>query len=204
MKKTNKKDSLNLVFSAFLILGYIICSYFFLTFGATTDLAPYLNLVVFTVFGLIVFYATRVGDGKAVKRFSPWTLIILDIPALYAILAYFIPALPLHTAIANLGGQTPLDYSPILILACVALGYGIPYTFLSGFETDFEEEAEETAEETVEETAEDTESTPCQCDCSECAGCDTAEKEETADAKDTAEEAAEVSEETEKEETSEE
>ncbi len=150
MNKPNKRDGLNLIFSAFLILGYIICAYFFLTMSATVGGAePYLNALVFTVFGLIIFYATRVSEGKPVKRFSLATLLILDVPALYVILAQLIPALPLHTAIANLGGTMPLDFSPLFILACVALGYGIPYTFLSGFEmveekTAVTEEAEET------------------------------------------------------------
>ena len=81
MKKPNKRDTLNLIFSAFLILGFIVCSYFFLTMtSAKPKLAPYINTLVFTVFGLILFYATRVGEGKPVKRFSLWTLIILDLP----------------------------------------------------------------------------------------------------------------------------
>lgn len=135
MKKPNKKDTLNLVFSAFLIIGFIVCSYFFLTMtSAKPDLAPYINTLVFTVFGLILFYATRVGEGKAVKRFSLWTLVLLDLPALYAILAYNIEALPLHNQLAFLDGTTALPYSPLFIFACVALGYGIPYTFLSGYE----------------------------------------------------------------------
>ncbi len=151
MKKPNKRDGLNLIFSALLILGYITCSYFFLTLASGFEaLAPYLNILVFTVFGLIVFYATRVGEGKAVKRFSLATLLILDIPALYAILAQLIPSLPLHTAIANLGGTTPLEYSPLFILACVALGYGIPYTFLSGFEMVEEKAATEAEGEETE------------------------------------------------------
>lgn len=142
MKKPTKRETLNLVLSAFLILGYIVCTYFFLTMAATAPaLEPYIQVLVFAVFGLVVFYATRIGDGKQVKRFSLWTLIILDIPALYIILAYFLPNMPLHNFIANLGGLTPLAYSPLLILACIALGYGIPYTFLSGYEenTDAEE-----------------------------------------------------------------
>lgn len=135
MKKTTKRETVNLILSAFLILGYIVCSYFFLTMAATApQLEPYIQVLVFSVFGLVVFYATRVGDGKQVKRFSPATLIILDLPALYAILASFLPEMPLHTFIANLGGTAALKYSPLLVLACVALGYGIPYTFLSGYE----------------------------------------------------------------------
>lgn len=143
MKKPTKRELLNLILSAFLILGYIVCTYFFLTMAATAPaLEPYVQVLVFLVFGLVVFYATRIGDGKQVKRFSLATLIILDIPALYAILAYFLPNMPLHNFIANLGGTTTLAYSPILILACVALGYGIPYTFLSGYEQKSEDEEE--------------------------------------------------------------
>lgn len=161
MNKPNKRDTLNLVFSAFLVLGYIVCAYFFLTMSATVpQIAPYINAVVFIVFGLVVFYATRVGEGKAVKRFSLWTLIILDIPALYIILAQLIPALPLHTAIANLGGLMALDYSPLFMLACVALGYGIPYTFFSGYELVPEEDFCD-CEEAMEEHT---------CDCGCCGG----------------------------------
>ena len=144
MKKPTKRETLNLVLSAFLILGYIVCTYFFLTVAASAapQLEPYVQVLVFLVFGLVVFYATRIGDGKQVKRFSIATLIVLDIPALYAILAYFMSKMPLHGFIANLGGTSALAYSPILILACIALGYGIPYTFLSGYEEKTEDEAE--------------------------------------------------------------
>ena len=141
MKKPNKKDTLNLIFSAFLMLGFIVCSYFFLTMTtAKPELAPYINTMVFVVFGLIIFYATRVGEGKAVKRFSLWTLIILDIPALYAVIAHFVEELPLHDQIAYLDNSAALPYSPLFIMACVVLGYGIPYTFLSGYEMAAEEE----------------------------------------------------------------
>ncbi|MBR3987748.1 MAG: hypothetical protein IKK10_00405 [Clostridia bacterium] len=144
MKKPTKRETLNLILSAFLILGYIVCTYFFLTFAASTapQLEPYVQVLVFVIFGLVVFYATRIGDGKQVKRFSIATLVILDIPALYAILAYFMPNMPLHNFVANLGGASALAYSPLLILACIALGYGIPYTFLSGYEEKSEDEAE--------------------------------------------------------------
>ncbi len=146
MNKPNKRDTLNLIFSAFLILGYIVCSYFFLSMAQTMpDIAPYINTLVFVVFGLVVFYATRVGEGKAVKRFSLWTLIILDIPALYIVLAQLIEKFPLHQQIANLDGAAALPYSPLFMLACVALGYGIPYTFLSGYEIGTEAEVAEAA-----------------------------------------------------------
>lgn len=155
MNKPNKRDTLNLIFSAFLILGYIVCTYFFLTMSATVPaMEPYINALVFAVFGLVIFYATRVGEGKAVKRFSLSTLLILDVPALYVILAQLIPAMPLHTQIANLGGLTSLAYSPLFILACVALGYGLPYTFFSGYEI-----------------TESTASNEDECDCCECGCC---------------------------------
>ena len=86
MKKPTKKETLNLVLSAFLILGYIVCTYFFLTMAATAPaLEPYVQVLVFLVFGLVVFYATRIGDGKQVKRFSLAALLILDVPAFYVI-----------------------------------------------------------------------------------------------------------------------
>lgn len=159
MNKPNKKDTLNLVFSAILILGYIVCSYFFLTMAESKpDLAPFIKTLVFVMFGLIVFYATRVGEGKPVKRFSLWTLIVLDIPALYVIIAQLVPAMPLHQQIAYLDGTAALSYSPMFILACIALGYGIPYTFLSGFEATDEESAE--TEEEEYEYCEEEEETP--------------------------------------------
>lgn len=170
MKKPNKRDTLNLIFSAFLILGYIVCSYFFLTMSATLpNAAPYINTLVFVVFGLIVFYATRVGEGKPVKRFSLWTLIILDIPALFIVLAQLIEKFPLHQQIAFMDGTSPLTYSPLFMLACVALGYGIPYTFLSGYELN---ESDASAEDPCE-THEEDECCCCGCDC----GCGEAEGE---------------------------
>lgn len=156
MNKPNKKDTLNLVFSAFLVLGYVICSYFFLTMSATVPkIEPYINALVFIVFGLILFYATRVGEGKQVMRFSLATLLVLDLPALYIVLAQIIRDLPLHDAIANLSADK-LPYSPLFILAAVALGYGLPYTFFSGYEI-------------AEATEEKEEELPCSCGCCECA-----------------------------------
>lgn len=134
MKKSSR-EKLNLLFSSFLVIGYIICTYFFMTLTSTlTDsTASIIKVAVFVLFGLIVFYATRVGEGIPVKRFSPIVLCVLDIPALYIIAATFAQSLPLHTALAS--------QEVVMIFACVALGYGIPYTFLSGFEL-----AEETEE----------------------------------------------------------
>lgn len=170
MKKPGKRDTLNLIFSAFLVLGYIVCSYFFLTMASgMPDIAPYINALVFIIFGLVVFYATRVGEGKPVKRFSLWTLVILDIPALYIVLAQLIDKLPLHQQIAFLDGSTPLSYSPLFMLACVALGYGIPYTFLSGFE--MQEEKETELEENYEDETDEVECTCCDCcDCTAAKG----------------------------------
>lgn len=162
MNKPNKRDSLNLLFSAFLVLGYIVCSYFFLTFAnSNSDLGPYIKTLVFVMFGLVVFYATRVGEGKPVKRFSLWTLLVLDIPAFYVILAQLFPSMPLHQQIAYLDTTVALSYSPLFILACIALGYGLPYTFLSGYEMAEADEETVDEDEEVEYEYEEEEDTNC-------------------------------------------
>lgn len=127
-KKNTKRDNVNLFFSAFLITGYIVVSYFCLQLTSTINLtaSSIIKIALFVIFGLLLFYATRVGDGKPVFRLSLFTLVLLDIPALYVIIASFASGFPLHQQIS---GQ---EY--LLVLACIALGYGIPYTFLSGFE----------------------------------------------------------------------
>ena len=127
MKKSSR-DKLNLFFSSFLVIGFIICSYFFMSLTSRVGQAAanLISVAVYVLFGLIIFYATRVGEGEAIKRFSPIVLCILDVPALFIIIASLAPAFPLHDALAT----QPV----VLTFACIALGYGIPYTFLSGFE----------------------------------------------------------------------
>ncbi len=136
--KKESREKLNLFFSSFLVIGYIVCTYFFmsLTSRVSSAMANLIQVFVFTLFGLIIFYATRVGEGVPVKRFSAIVLCVLDIPALFAIIATLAPAFPLHDALAS----QPI----VMTFACVALGYGIPYTFLSGFEV--QEEIEDVAE----------------------------------------------------------
>ncbi len=129
MKKKNSHEKVNLFFSAFLIIAYIICGYFFVSFAGTQqDISAILMTVIFALFGLLLFYATRVGEGKMVKRFSVITLIVLDIPALLVILSFLIPAFPFHTQIIEAGNGA------VALMAAMALGYGLPYTFISGFE----------------------------------------------------------------------
>lgn len=138
MKKTSKNDKINLFFSAFLITAFVICVHFFTQFTATIDgiLGNILNTFVYVMFGLILFYATRVGDGKAVKRFSVLTLVFMVLPALYILVASFATGLPFSDQFVNADGTATL----ITVLAGVVLGYGIPYTFLSGFELSVAEE----------------------------------------------------------------
>lgn len=134
MRKPDKREHINLFFSAFLILAFIICANFFSNFTSTMDntMAQLIYVAVYAVFGLLLFYATRVGDGKAVKRFSPLTLIVLVLPALLIIVASIASFMPLHDVLAadKLTGKLSI----ITTLAAVALGYGIPYSFFSGFE----------------------------------------------------------------------
>ncbi len=148
MKKPDKRDTINLFFSAFLILAFIVCAHFFSEFtstlSATTGLM--ISILVFIVFGLLIFYATRVGDGKAVKRFSLITLIVLVLPTLYIVVAALAPGLPLHDVFVTSDGSA----SVIVTLAGIALGYGIPYTFLSGYELASDETPAEESTELLE------------------------------------------------------
>ena len=84
------------------MLAFIVCAQFFSQFAASLSVSGKLSTVgqlililVYVVFGLLLFYATRVGDGKVVKRFSPLTLIILVLPTLYIIVASIAPFMPL-------------------------------------------------------------------------------------------------------------
>ena len=159
--KNSKRNIVNLIFSSFLIIGYIVCTYFFSSLAKQVSGigGNLIQIAILLVFGLLLFYATRVGEGKQVKRFSLPVLLLVDLPCLYIILAALFKPIPLHDQLAPVDGAFPV----ILILAVVALGYGIPYTFLSGYELaeeDDEEEAEDTVEtEDKEETAEAEEKT---------------------------------------------
>lgn len=136
MKKENKKNARKkntggLIFSAVLITAFVVCSYFFMGMIDKVNqawLQSLLCILVFVVFGLFLFYATRIGDGKQIVRFSPATLILMDLPSLYIILAAMISELPFSAEIVSC--------APIIYLASVVLGYGIPYTFVSGYEID--------------------------------------------------------------------
>lgn len=142
LKKISKADKINLFFSAFLILAFIICAHFFTQFTATIPgiAGSIITALIYVVFGFLMFYATRVGDGKAVKRFSLITLLIMCVPSLYIIIASFAPGMLFHDVFVSTSGQ-----SVIVTLACVAFGYGIPYSFFSGFElkSDSDEVTEE-------------------------------------------------------------
>lgn len=155
MKKQDKGKQINMFFSAFLLIAYVICAYFFADF-AKAMAAPFntlVSLLIFVVFGLLLFYATRVGDGKPVVRFSVINLVVLVVPAILVLIASLAPGFPFYEQLAG--------NSAVSILAAVALGYGIPYTFLSGFEmvVDEDEPAEVEAEETEEDTEETEEQT---------------------------------------------
>ena len=143
MKKNNKRDTINLFFSAFLVTAYVICSFFFSQLASTMNpnMSGIINVLIYSVFGVILFYATRVGEGKQVLRFSPMTLVFLVLPTFYIILAYLIPAMPFGSAIA--------ENALIMTVAAVAFGYGLPYTFVSGYEIAPEEEEQQEEENAV-------------------------------------------------------
>ncbi len=124
-----KREALNMFFSAFLVIAYVVCSYFITQLADSVTSPNAYGAIILAVvffFGLLLFYATRVGDGKQVIRFSPSVLVLIVLPAIYVVSAYFAVGLPLHEQISN--------SSVVMYLAAVSLGYGIPYTFTSGFE----------------------------------------------------------------------
>lgn len=124
-----RKESANMFFSAFLVIAYVVCSYFLIQLAsslANQTLIEVIIIALIVVFGAFLFYATRVGDGKQILRFSPAVLILMVLPSIYVISAYFAVGLPFHTQISST--------EPVLYLAAVTLGYAIPYTFTSGFE----------------------------------------------------------------------
>lgn len=143
MKKPDKRENINLFLSAFLVIAFIICAYFFTQFTANLDtiLAQIINIAIYVVFGLLIFYATRVTDGEPIKRFSLATLLVMVVPSLYIIIASLAKFMPLNSFFA---ADASGAVSVITALAAVAFGYGIPYTFLSGFEVapEFDEEGE--------------------------------------------------------------
>ena len=142
MKKPTKREQINLICSAFLVLGFGVCAYFFSAMSGSSlsdnIVGKLVYMLIFVLFGLILFYATRIGDGKQVKRFNISSLILVCLPALYVILAYMFDFIPLHAQIAT-------SNSVAAVLAGVALGYGLPYTFLSGYELQEEQPEEEKA-----------------------------------------------------------
>ena len=133
------------------MIGYIVCTYFFSNLASKVSGlgGTLIQVLILLVFGLLLFYATRVGEGKQVKRFSLPVLLLVDVPCLYIIAAALIKALPLHDQLAPVNGSFPF----ILILATVALGYGIPYTFLSGYELDRSETENAAVSDAMQEKA---------------------------------------------------
>ena len=67
MKKPDKRETINLFFSAFLIIAFIVCAHFFTQFTSTLDatVGSIVSIALYVVFGLLLFYATRVGDRNS-------------------------------------------------------------------------------------------------------------------------------------------
>ena len=144
-----KNDVWNLVFSAFLVTAFLICASFFIgmindSFTQDSVKRTLLTALIFVLFGLLLFYATRVGDGRQVVRFSLSILVLMVLPALYVIIASAAAGWPFHDVISQ--------RSELVDIAAVILGYGIPYTFLSGYELDTSKK-EDTNNETVAESS---------------------------------------------------
>ena len=206
MKNTDtKRNKINIIFSSFIVIGYIICTFFFSSLASQIagTLGSLIQILMLAVFGLLLFWATRVGEGKQVKRFSLAVLLLIDVPALYIILASLVPALPFHDAIAPQNAMALMGLSSlsapsiILTMACVALGYGLPYTFFAGYEMKDETEEAPAEENAVVEggIAEELAETEAE-DIAEAADVTEEAAEETADAvEEAADEAADAAEE---------
>lgn len=139
MRKPDKKEHINLLFSAFLVIAFIICANFFAkSIESMSVMAGRLVVAgVYIVFGVLLFFATRIGEGKPVKRFSPFTLCVMVVPSFFIILASLFDGMPLHGAFMP---GSVYGLSVVASLASVAFGYGILYTFFSGFELEEEDE----------------------------------------------------------------
>ncbi len=129
MKQNKRQSGFNMFLSVFLVIAYVVCMYFvngMIQSMEAGTLQTLLNVILYVAFGALLFYATRVGEGKQVKRFSLSVLLLMVVPGLYIALSFFASGLPLSSEITN---STALS-----ILGLIMLGYGIPYTFVSGFE----------------------------------------------------------------------
>ena len=147
MRKPDKKEHINLLFSAFLVIAFIICANFFAkSVDNMSVLAGRLVIAgVYAVFGVLLFFATRIGEGKPIMRFSPFTLCVMVIPSLFIVIASLFDGMILHDFF--MPKETTVGLSVIASLASVAFGYGVLYTVFSGFELEAENEEEEYYEE---------------------------------------------------------
>ena len=61
LKKPDKRENINLFFSAFLILAFIVCAHFFTQFTANLEAtaATVVNILIYAVFGLLVVYCLK-------------------------------------------------------------------------------------------------------------------------------------------------
>ena len=142
-----KEARLNQVLSAFLVIAYVVCMYFISSWISTIPdytLRLLTAAALYIVFGLLLFYATRVGEGKQIRRFSLSVLILMVLPGVYILLASLAPGMPWSTEIQS--------SSTLQILSYVMLGYGIPYTFVSGYERAVPETEAEQEQEDEENT----------------------------------------------------
>lgn len=127
--KAKKKINTNQILSSFLVIAYVVCMFFIEQMVNNLEnvyLRNVLTILMYVIFGLLLFYATRVGDGKQITRFSLSVLLLMVVPGLYIVLCIFFPTLPLASQV--------LQSNVVTLLGLVMLGYGIPYTFTSGYE----------------------------------------------------------------------
>lgn len=144
MKKDGKYVGTNNLFSALLVFVYVLCVFFLeaMTVSLDAALSAVILVAMYVIFGALLFYATRVGERKQIRRFSLSILLLMVLPGAYMVLAAFAPGLPFAAEITG---------SVMGKLGYVMLGYGLPYTFLSGLQEPPESPEEKRASTIFEE-----------------------------------------------------
>lgn len=100
------------------------------------ELQLYINFALFVGMGMVLFFATRTGEGKTVYRVNWFSLALILLPLVaLVIVMVLVVSFAVDIALIN---TIFMQYMSSFYLALVLLGYCIPYSFISGFERKFE------------------------------------------------------------------
>ncbi len=156
----------NLV-STFLLVLYVVLTGVVYTWAM--DLATkgtlsyeftyYIDFALYIGMGLVLFFATRTGDGKTIYRVNWFSIAFILVPVVFLLVN-----IVLCVSFANQSefvlGVVSLafdKYARTLYLVLILFGYAIPYSFISGFEKKVETPAAIPEETEAAAAAENTE-----------------------------------------------